>query len=171
MKLDKIAKIKIGVGVVLIGLTAITVNYILKNLRKLTNLTFDIRTVKLNTLNLKEISFTILWVIKNPSDFRFIVKNQVYDVFVNGKFVKKVGAVEETEVLSNGTSLLPTNVFLTTKELFDLGIENLEDLVTESGRKKLKIKVTGTFDVKTPVFTLKKLPFEFEDTLHNILNY
>ena len=171
MQLDKIAKIKIGVGVVLIGLTAITVNYILKNLRKLTNLTFDIRTVKLNTLNLKEISFTILWVIKNPSDFRFIVKNQVYDVFVNGKFVKKVGAVEETEVLSNGTSLLPTNVFLTTKELFDLGIENLEDLVTESGRKKLKIKVTGTFDVKTPVFTLKKLPFEFEDTLHNILNY
>ena len=171
MQLDKIAKIKIGVGIVLIGLTAITVNYILKNLRKLTNLTFDIRTVKLNTLNLKEISFTILWVIKNPSDFRFIVKNQVYDVFVNGKFVKKVGAVEETEVLSNGTSLLPTNVFLTTKELFDLGIENLEDLVTESGRKKLKIKVTGTFDVKTPVFTLKKLPFEFEDTLHNILNY
>jgi len=171
MKLDKIAKIKIGVGVVLIGLTAITVNYILKNLRKLTNLTFDIRTVKLNTLNLKEISFTILWVIKNPSDFRFIVKNQVYDVFVNGKFVKKVGAVEETEVLSNGTSLLPTNVFLTTKELLNLGIENLEDLVTESGRKKLKIKVTGTFDVKTPVFTLKKLPFEFEDTLHNILNY
>ena len=171
MQLDKIAKIKIGVGVVLIGLTAITVNYILKNVRKLTNLTFDIKTVKLNTLNLKEISFTILWVIKNPSDFRFIVKNQVYDVFVNGKFVKKVGAVEETEVLSNGTSLLPTNVFLTTKELFDLGIENLEDLVTESGRKKLKIKVTGTFDVKTPVFTLKKLPFEFEDTLHNILNY
>jgi len=171
MKLDKIAKIKIGVGVVLIGLTAITVNYILKNVRKLSNLTFDIRTVKLNTLNLKEISFTILWVIKNPSDFRFIVKNQVYDVFVNGKFVKKVGAVEETEVLSNGTSLLPTNVFLTTKELLNLGIENLEDLVTESGRKKLKIKVTGTFDVKTPVFTLKKLPFEFEDTLHNILNY
>ena len=116
MQLDKIAKIKIGVGVVLIGLTAITVNYILKNVRKLTNLTFDIKTVKLNTLNLKEISFTILWVIKNPSDFRFIVKNQVYDVFVNGKFVKKVGAVEETEVLSNGTSLLPTNVFFTTKE-------------------------------------------------------
>ena len=171
MQLDKIAKIKIGVGVVLIGLTAITINYILKNLRKLTNLTFDIRTVKLNTLNLKEISFTILWVIKNPSDFRFIVKNQVYDVFVNDKFVKKVGAVEETEVLSNGTSLLPTNVFLTTKELLNLGIENLEDLVTESGRKKLKIKVTGTFDVKTPLFSLKKLPFTFEDTLHNILNY
>jgi LEA14-like dessication related protein len=171
MQLDKIAKIKIGVGIVLVGLTAITVNYILKNVRKLANLEFDIRTVKLNTLNLKEISITILWIIKNPSDFRFIVKNQVYDVFVNGKFVKKVGAVEEVEVLSNGTSLLPTNVFLTMKELLNLGIENLEDLVTESGRKKLKIKVAGTFDIKTPLFGLKKLPFEFEDTLHNILNY
>jgi len=171
MQLDKIAKIKIGVGIVLIGLTAITINYILKNFRKLANLDYDLKTVKLNTLNLKEISFTILWDIKNPSDFRFIVKNQVYDVFVNGKFVKKVGAVEDVEVLSNGTSLLPTNVFLTTKELFNLGIENLEDLVTESGRKKLKIKVAGTFDVKTPLFSLKKLPFLFEDSLHNILNY
>jgi LEA14-like dessication related protein len=171
MSLDKVAKIKIGIGVVLIGLTALTVSFILKNVRKLANLTFDIRTIKVNTLNLKEISITIFWVIKNPSDFRFIVKNQVYDVFINGKFVKKVGAVEEVEVLSNGTSLLPTNVFLTTKELFNLGIENLEDLVTESGRKKLKLKVTGTFDIKTPLFTLRKLPFEFEDSLHNIMNY
>jgi LEA14-like dessication related protein len=171
MSLDKVAKIKIGIGVVLIGLTALTVSFILKNVRKLANLTFDIRTIKVNTLNLKEISITIFWVIKNPSDFRFIVKNQVYDVFINGKFVKKVGAVEEIQVLSNGTSLLPTNVFLTTKELFNLGIENLEDLVTESGRKKLKLKVTGTFDIKTPLFTLRKLPFEFEDSLHNIMNY
>jgi LEA14-like dessication related protein len=117
MALDKLAKIKIGVGVVLIGLTALTVSFILKNVRKLANLTFDIRSVKLNTLNLQEISITIFWVIKNPSDFRFIVKNQVYDVFINGKFIKKVGAVEEIQVLSNGESLLPTNVFLTTKEL------------------------------------------------------
>jgi len=171
MALDKVTKIKIGVGAVVIGLTAITLNYVLKNARKLANLGFDIKTVKLNTLNLKEISFTILWIIKNPSDFRFIVKNQVYDVFVNGKFVKKVGAVEEVEVLGNGTSLLPTNVFLTTKELLNLGIENLEDLVTESGRKKVKLKVVGTFDIKTPLFGLKKLPFEFEDSVHNIMNY
>jgi len=171
MALDKVTKIKIGVGAVVIGLTAITLNYVLKNVRKLANLGFDIKTVKLNTLNLKEISFTILWIIKNPSDFRFIVKNQVYDVFVNGRFVKKVGAVEEVEVLGNGTSLLPTNVFLTTKELLNLGIENLEDLVTESGRKKVKLKVVGTFDIKTPLFCLKKLPFEFEDSVHNIMNY
>jgi LEA14-like dessication related protein len=171
MALDKVTKIKIGVGAVVIGLTAITLNYVLKNVRKLANLGFDIKTVKLNTLNLKEISFTILWIIKNPSDFRFIVKNQVYDVFVNGRFIKKVGAVEEVEVLGNGTSLLPTNVFLTTKELLNLGIENLEDLVTESGRKKVKLKVVGTFDIKTPLFGLKKLPFEFEDSVHNIMNY
>jgi len=171
MALDKVTKIKIGVGAVVIGLTAITLNYVLKNVRKLANLGFDIKTVKLNTLNLKEISFTILWIIKNPSDFRFIVKNQVYDVFVNGKFVKKVGAVEEVEVLGNGTSLLPTNVFMTTKELLNLGVENLEDLVTESGRKKVKLKVVGKFDIKTPLFGLKKLPFEFEDSVHNIMNY
>lgn len=171
MALDKKTQLKIGIGAVLIGLTAITLNYVLKNVRKLANISFDVKTVKLNTLSLKEISFTILWVIKNPSDFRFIIKNQVYDVYLNGKFVKKVGAVEEVEVLGNGTSLLPTNVFLTTKELFNLGVENIEDLVTEEGRKKTKLKVEGTFDIKTPVFGLKKLPFSFEDSIHNIMNY
>jgi len=171
MALDKITKIKIGVGVVVIGLTAITLNYLLKNLRKLANIGFDIKTIKLNTLSLKEVSFTIQWIIKNPSDFSFVVKNQVYDVFVNNKFVKKVGAVEDVDVLANGTSLLPTNVFLTTKEIINLGIENVDDLITESGRKKLILKVKGTFDIKTALFGLKKLPFEFEDSVQNIMNY
>ena len=57
MSLDKVAKIKIGIGVVLIGLTALTVSFILKNVRKLANLTFDIRTIKVNTLNLKETEY------------------------------------------------------------------------------------------------------------------
>jgi LEA14-like dessication related protein len=135
------AKIKIGVGVVLIGITALTVSFILKNVRKLANLTFDIRTVKLNTLNLQEISLTIFWVIKNPSDFRFIVKNQVYDVFINNKFVRKVGSSEETEVYGRGTSIVKTNVYITTTELLKFTTENLSSLVTEEGRKKTKIKV------------------------------
>lgn len=171
MILDKKAKIKIGLGVVLIGLTALTLNFIFKNIKKLVYLTFDYKNTDLIKLNLKEISLKINWVCKNPSNFNFTLKNQVYDVFLNDVFIRKVGSSEETEVYGNGTSIVPTNVYITTKEVLKLGGENLAGFLTEEGRKKTKIKVIGTFDVGTPIFSLKKLPFFFEDTIANILNY
>ena len=169
--LDNKAKIKIGLGVFIIGLTALTLNYLLKNIRKLVFLTFDYKSVDLVKVNLKEISFTLNWICKNTSDFNFTLKNQVYDVFINNRFVRKVGSSEETEVYGRGTSIVKTNVYITTTELLKFTTENLSSLVTEEGRKKTKIKVIGTFDISTPLFTLKKLPFYFEDTIHNIMNY
>ena len=169
--LDNKAKIKIGLGVFIVGLTALTLNYLLKNIRKLVFLKFDYKSVDLVKVNLKEISFTLNWICKNTSDFNFTLKNQVYDVFINNRFVRKVGSSEETEVYGRGTSIVKTNVYITTTELLKFTTENLSSLVTEEGRKKTKIKVIGTFDISTPLFTLKKLPFYFEDTIHNIMNY
>lgn len=171
MIIDTKAKIKIGLGVALIGLTALTLNFIFKNIKKLVYLTFNYKNTELIKLNLKEISLKINWLCKNPSNFNFTLKNQVYDVFLNGVFVRKVGSSQEIEVYGNGTSIVPTNVYITTKEVLKLGSENLAGFLTEEGRKKTKLKVVGTFDVGTPVFTLKKLPFFFEDTLQNILEY
>ena len=92
MVLDTKAKIKIGVGAFIIGLTAITLNYILKNVRRLVHLTFTYKDVDVNTINFKEISLTMNWLCRNPSDFNFTIKNQVYDVFLNDVFVRKVGS-------------------------------------------------------------------------------
>ena len=174
MVLDTKAKVKIGLGVFVIGLTAITLNFILKNIRKLVGLKFDYKDTDVNKINLKEISLTMNWKCTNPSDFNFTLKNQVYDVFLNDIFIRKVGSSAETEVYGRGTSIVPTNIYITTKEILNLGAKNTEDLagfLTEAGRKKTKLKVVGTFDVATPLFTLRKLPFYFVDTIHNIMNY
>jgi hypothetical protein len=61
MVLDTKAKIKIGLGVFVIGLTAITLNFILKNVRKLVGLKFDYKDTDVNKINLKEISLTMNW--------------------------------------------------------------------------------------------------------------
>jgi hypothetical protein len=111
------------------------------------------------------------WKCFNPSDFNFTLKNQVYDVFLNNTFIRKVGSSAETEVFGRGTSIIPTNVYITTEEVLKIGADNLAGFLTEAGRKKTKLKVEGTFDIGTPLFTLKKLPFWFEDTIHNIMNY
>lgn len=165
------SNIKIGLGVFVISLTAITLNYILKNVRKLVNLEFDYKNTDVNKINFKEISLTMNWKCTNPSDFNFTIKNQVYDVFLNDTFIRKVGSSAEVEVYGRGTSIIPTNIYITTKEVIKLGADNVAGFLTEEGRKKTKLKVSGTFDVKTPLFTFKKLPFVFEDTLQNIINY
>jgi LEA14-like dessication related protein len=171
MILDKKAKIKIGLGLFVIGLTAITFNFILNNIKKLVGIKFEYKDTDVNKLNLKEISLTMNWKCTNPSDFNFTIKNQVYDVFLNDVFVRKVGSSAETEVYGRGTSIIPTNIYITTEEVLKLGKDNLAGFLTESGRKKTKLKVTGTLDIATPLFTLRKLPFFFQDTLHNIMNY
>lgn len=165
------SNIKIGLGVFVISLTAITLNYILKNVRKLVNLKFDYKNTDVNKINFKEISLTMNWKCTNPSDFNFTIKNQVYDVFLNDTFIRKVGSSAEVEVYGRGTSIIPTNIYITTREVIKLGADNVAGFLTEEGRKKTKLKVSGTFEVKTPLFTFKKLPFVFEDTLQNIINY
>jgi LEA14-like dessication related protein len=171
MALTKNANIKIGLGVILIGITAVTMNYFLKNVRKLVGLKFDYLDTEVIKMNLKEISLKMNWLITNPSDFGFTIKNQVYDVFINGVFVNKVGSSEKTNVNGRGKTILPTNIYITTKDALKVGSNNLAGFITESGRKKTKLKVEGTFDISTPLFTLRKLPFYYEDTIHNIMNY
>jgi LEA14-like dessication related protein len=171
MILNKKAQIKIGLGLGLIGLTVITLKYLFNNLKKLIYLTFELKNTDVNKINLKEISLTMNWKVTNPSDFNFTLENQVYDVFLNGKFIRKVGLTNKTEVYGRGTSIIPTNIYITTKEALKLGVDSLSNLVSEQGRRKTKLKVVGTFDVVTPLFKLRKLPFYFEDTIHNIMNY
>jgi hypothetical protein len=52
-----------------------------------------------------------------------------------------------------------------------LGITNFENLSTDEGRAKLKLKVKGNFTIGTSLFNVKKIPFEFRDSIKNIMSY
>lgn len=171
MKLDKISKIKIGLGVFIIGATAYVLNYILKQARLLANTQFDMVGTAVNKVSFKEISITLWWKVTNYSDFTFVVKEQVYDIYLNDKFVKKVGFAEPVEVLAKGVSRIPTYISFTPKEALNIGLENLGGFMVKEGREKLKLKVVGDFTIQTKVYTAKKIPFEFQDTVENIMNY
>jgi LEA14-like dessication related protein len=171
MKLDNITKVKIGVGIFMIGLTAFTINYLLKQVRLLANIKFDVVGTTVSKLSFTRIEIILWWKVTNVSDISFTIKEQTYDVFLNGKFVKKVGSAEPIEVLANGVTRIPTYVVFSPEEAIQVGIDNLGDFMTEAGRKKLKLKVTGFFTVQTKLFALRRVPFEYEDTIHNIMNY
>lgn len=171
MKLDNITKVKIGIGIFMIGLTAFTINYLLKQARLLANIKFDVVGTTVSKLSFTRIEIILWWKVTNVSDISFTIKEQTYDVFLNGKFVKKVGSAEPIEVLANGVTRIPTYVVFSPEEAIQVGIDNLGDFMTEAGRKKLKLKVTGFFTVQTKLFALRRVPFEYEDTIHNIMNY
>lgn len=169
--LDKLSKIKIGLGLFMIGVTAFTVNFLLKQVRLLANTRFDMVGTSVNKISLDEINITLWWKVTNLSDFTFTIKNQAYDVFLDGEFIKKVGSAQPVEVLAKGTTRLPTYVVFTPKEVLSIGLANLQGISTTEGRKKLKLKVKGSFTIGTSLFNVKKIPFEFQDSIENIMNY
>jgi len=171
MKIDKYAKYQLGVGLSIIILSAFTINYLLKQFRGLVNLDFEFSKIKVNKLNLKEVSLTLFWQIINPSDISFTIKKQKYDVYLNDKFVKTVGSDVPVEILAKGTSMLPTFVDFTVKEMLMSGIENLSGFITEEGRKKLKVTIKGKINITLPIMYDTVIPVDFSDTLHNMMNY
>lgn len=171
MKLDKISKIKLGLGIFLVGATAYVLNYILKQVRLLANTKFDMVGTSVNKVSLKEVSITLWWKVTNFSDLSFVVKEQVYDIYLNDKFVKKVGYAEPIEVLAKGVSRIPTYISFTPKEAIQIGLQNLGGFTVKEGRQKLKLKVVGDFTIQTKIYTAKKIPFEFQDSIENIMNY
>lgn len=163
-------KTKLGLGVLLVGLTALTLNYVMKQVRLLVNTKFDFDGVTLSKLSIYNISITLWWKVRNYSDFTFTIENQVYDIFINDEFIKKVGMSDSIDILSKGDSRIPTYVSIDTSELLDVGLKNIQDLIVKENRKNIKLKVVGYFTIKASIFSFKKIPFEFEKTLDSIMN-
>lgn len=171
MKLDNISKVKIGLGIFMIGLTAFTLNYLLKQVRLLANIRFDVVGTTISKLSLNRVEIILWWKVTNVSDFSFTIKEQTYDVFLNDKFIKKVGSADPIEVLSEGVTRIPTYVVFTPEQAIQIGVDNLGGFMSEEGRKKLRLRVTGFFTIQTSLFAIRKVPFEYSDTIHNIMNY
>jgi LEA14-like dessication related protein len=163
--------LKVGLGVVMIGIMAYTLDYLFKQIRLLIRTKFDMVGTSVNSINEKGVSISLWWKVKNESDIKFIVSDQVYDVFLDGKFIKKVGYSPAITVAPRSEARIPTHIVFTLSEAVRVGVNNVAGLLTKEGRKQLKLEVRGHFTVKTDVFTIKKVPFEFVDSIENIYNY
>lgn len=163
--------IKWGIGLAMIGILGYTVNYLMTQIRLLINTDFEFVGTAINKLSFKQISITLWWKVVNKSDIAITVSNQNYDIFINGRFLKKVGYASPVEIKPHAETRIPTYIVFAPKDLGKIGLENVGNFFTSEGRKKLKLTVRGTMTVKTSVFELKEFPFEYEDTIENIYNY
>lgn len=169
--MTKDGKIKLGLGLVAVGLLAFTADYLLRQVRRLVNTDFELDRTQVNKLSFKKISLTLWWKVVNKSDIELNVSDQTYDIYLNGKFVKKVGNAVPVDIKPNSTTYIPTYIVFAPKELIKVGLENLSQFLTKEGRKDLILQVQGSLTLKTSVFTVKKIPIEYEDDIEAIMNY
>jgi hypothetical protein len=88
MALDTNAKIKIGLGVFVIGLTALTLNFFLKNVRKLVHLEFDYKDTDVNKINLKIGNLYTNMIDKNIVNYSYKKPNR--DILTISYWVCKI---------------------------------------------------------------------------------
>jgi LEA14-like dessication related protein len=165
------SSIKWGLGAIMVGVFGVALTYIMQQVKKLVNTEWSLIGTQVKKISLNEINIILWWRVLNDSDFSFEVSNQVFDVYLNGTFIKKVGFSPKIQIPTNSDSRIPTNVFITPKELLSKGVNFLDLLVNEQGRSKLFLEVKGTMDLAVDKLPIKKIPFAFKDSVQNIMNY
>lgn len=169
--MDKTLLKKVGIGAVMIGVLSYTISYLFKQVRLLVKTDFVFSGTQLNSVSLEKVSITLWWEVVNKSDISFTISNQEYDIFVNGRFIKKVGYSSPVEIKPKEKTKIPVYVVLTLQDLKNIGLQNIVSLLTEEGRKNLNLKVQGKFTIKTSIFEVKKFPFEYEENLDTLTKY
>lgn len=165
------SSVKWGLGAIMVGVFGVAVTYIVQQVKKLVNTEWSLVGTQVKKISFNEISIILWWRVLNASDFSFEVSNQVFDVYLNGTFIKKVGFSPKVKIPTNSDSRIPTNVFITPKELLSAGVNFLDLLINEQGRSKLFLEVKGTMDLAVDGLPIKKVPFAFKDSVQNIMNY
>ena len=151
------SSIKWGLGAIMVGVFGVALTYIMQQVKKLVNTEWSLIGTQVKKISLNEINIILWWRVLNDSDFSFEVSNQVFDVYLNGTFIKKVGFSPKIQIPTNSDSRIPTNVFITPKELLSTGVNFLDLLVNEQGRSKLFLEVKGTMDLAVDKLPIKKI--------------
>lgn len=167
--MQKSTAIKWGLGAIMVGLLGYTVHYVMKQIQLLVNTEFDMVGTQVNKIGLKEINLTIWWKVVNKSDIGITLTNQIYDVYLDGKFVKKVGSSIPITIAPHADTRLPTYVVFTPQELVKVGIMNFANLMSKEGRLKTIMEVKGRIDLKTDVFAVKNFPFDYADNMEAMM--
>ena len=165
------SSVKWGLGAIMIGVFGVALTYTMQQIRKLVNTEWSLIGTQVKKISTSEINIILWWRVLNDSDFSFEVSNQVFDVFLNGKFIKKVGFSPKVNIPTNSDSRIPTYVSIAPKEILGTSLNFLDLLINEQGRSKLFLEVKGVMDLTIDGLPIKKMPFAFKDSIQNIMNY
>jgi LEA14-like dessication related protein len=166
MSLSKNQKIFIfgGLGLALASIFA----YLKINIDKIYNAKWEFDGIKNLIINKDFIKFTIFLKLNNKGSISLYISEQDYDVYINEVYVSKIKNNESIKIVSNGITRIPFNIKLYNKNLLDVGIKNIPNLIIN--QDKINITLKGYLTIKAGIINLKKYNFEEKFNLKEILS-
>ena len=157
----------IAIGIFGAGLTIYGI-YLYKQYLKLSNSDFNVVGAKNVKISGTNVSFTLITTLKNSGDISATVKDQYYDIFINGRKVSTVINKQEIKVASNGTSNIPLLIDLNLNDLRkEISSENIINFLVD--KSKVKFELKGYFTFKAGLISAK-VPFSLSYNLQEIID-
>jgi hypothetical protein len=153
-------------GLVGAGLTIYSV-YLYNQYLKLYKGNFKVVGIKNLIILGNKISFTLLTTLKNSGDLSARVKDQDYQVFVNGNPISKVKNNDEIKIISNGISVIPFYIEVDLNDLIKQGQANIVNILLD--KSKVKFDLKGYFTWSAGLIKRKE-PFSLTYTLKEIID-
>lgn len=156
-------KAKTLLGAIILGGVVTTSYYLYRQFSKLKDVCTSFERVQLNKLSVRRISMTIFMAIRNKSSIGATVYNQNYLVFVNNKEVAKISNSSKVVVPPKGKVVMPINVDVDFDSLKKFKAADIVGFISD--KSNVKIKISGSFSVKTEVGDINNFPINYESDL------
>ena len=161
---------KIHILLLIAVLLLVLVSYILWQVNLLSKSVWKYGGFKIKSLGLDKVVLSLYFKVDYKGSIDMVLTQQDYDVYVNDHFVSKVSNSTDVMIYANTVSRVPFDVTLKPGDVLKAGVNSLAAIVNKSEREKIRIKIKGILTLKVGYFTIKKLPFEKEENLKDVLS-
>lgn len=165
-------KIVIGVGIIAaIGALASGIYLFYKRQIALAlQYAYKISKVKLYHIRKDSFSFELFVKIMNKSDFSLVINGYDLDVIMNGRKIANVASNKQYKIYPTNTSEISLMIDFDPSQVFDKNY--LSELLSYAvvDQSKLKLQITGALNISMDFINLKKLKFDYQTTLAQIIN-
>ena len=151
------------------GLTVL--GYLLyRQILKAIELTIEPKSVKSLGLTGRTLKLLVTMGVKNPSDLKVILKEQEYDIYINGIFISRLQNSESQVVYPMAISTLVLTVDVNVDDLLTkmdvIGGQTYADkLNVLANLKQQRMKLVSKMKIKYGILPAIPIEVEYEDTL------
>lgn len=121
------------------------ISYLVIQLNKISNAALSYAGMKIKSVSLNKIEIIAYFKLINTGSASITLRNQEYDVFINGKFVSHMKS-PSSFTIAPGENILPLEVTIGLGDVLKAGISNISQILTD--KDKINISLKGKRSMK-----------------------
>lgn len=149
-----------------IAIFSVTLAVAYTQYKKLMNYTIKFKGLRLKKVSTEQINFDLLLDFVNNSTFKFDILEQVYNVYVNDKFVSKMVGTSAYTIYPKASSPLGINVNINVKDITRAVGKNWAALLINPSATKISIDM----NLRVKFYGIKiNLPYKYDTDLKQLI--